>query len=142
MEIHSTCMSLGLLEEVQFLIHTNPSQLLSLIPGFLVLTTALEFPICQTPTTLSTLVHEAYLSLSSLHCSSASYYVASLSKISYVIARYFSGVVQHFLQKKTKKKHTKRQDFPGGTVVKNPPANAGNTGSIPGPGRSHMLRSS
>ena len=28
--------------------------------------------------------------------------------------------------------------FPGGTVVKNPPANAGDTGSIPGPGRSHM----
>ena len=31
--------------------------------------------------------------------------------------------------------------FPGGTVVKNPPANAGDTGSIPGPGRSHMLQS-
>ena len=30
-------------------------------------------------------------------------------------------------------------DFPGGTVVKNPPANAGDMGSIPGPGRSHML---
>ena len=29
-------------------------------------------------------------------------------------------------------------DFPGGTVVKNPPANAGDMGSIPGPGRSHM----
>ena len=28
--------------------------------------------------------------------------------------------------------------FPGGTVVKNPPANAGDTGLIPGPGRSHM----
>ena len=32
----------------------------------------------------------------------------------------------------------KNRDFPGGTVVKNPPANAGDTGSIPGPGRSHM----
>ena len=32
--------------------------------------------------------------------------------------------------------------FPGGTVVKNPPANAGDTGSSPGPGRSHMPRSS
>ena len=32
-------------------------------------------------------------------------------------------------------------DFPGGTVVKNPPANAGHTGSIPGPGRYHMPRS-
>ena len=33
------------------------------------------------------------------------------------------------------------RDFPGGAVVKNPPANAGDTGSIPGPGRSHMPRS-
>ena len=30
--------------------------------------------------------------------------------------------------------------FPGGTVVKNPPANAGDTGSSPGLGRSHMPR--
>ena len=28
------------------------------------------------------------------------------------------------------------QGFPGGSVVKNPPANAGDTGSIPGLGRS------
>ena len=28
--------------------------------------------------------------------------------------------------------------FPGGAVVKNPPANAGDVGSSPGPGRSHM----
>ena len=28
--------------------------------------------------------------------------------------------------------------FPGGTVIKNPPANAGDTGLSPGPGRSHM----
>ena len=28
--------------------------------------------------------------------------------------------------------------FPGGAVVKNTPANAGDMGSIPGPGRSHM----
>ena len=34
------------------------------------------------------------------------------------------------------------RDFPGGAVVKNLPANAGHTGSSPGPGRSHMLRSS
>ena len=33
-------------------------------------------------------------------------------------------------------------DFPGGTVVKNLPANAGNMGSIPGPRRFHMPRSS
>ena len=35
-------------------------------------------------------------------------------------------------------KHEQVRDFPGATVVKNPPANAGDTGSIPGPGRSHM----
>ena len=28
--------------------------------------------------------------------------------------------------------------FPGSAVVNNPPANAGDTGSSPGPGRSHM----
>ena len=32
-------------------------------------------------------------------------------------------------------------DFPGGTVVKNLPANAGDMGSSPGPVRSHMPRS-
>ena len=31
------------------------------------------------------------------------------------------------------------QGFPCGTVVKSLPANAGDTGSSPGPGRSHML---
>ena len=31
--------------------------------------------------------------------------------------------------------------FPGGAMVKNPPANAGDTGSSPGPGGSHILRS-
>ena len=35
----------------------------------------------------------------------------------------------------------KIQGFPGGTVVKNPPANAGDTGSSPGLGRSHMPQS-
>ena len=33
------------------------------------------------------------------------------------------------------------RDFPGGAVVKNLPANAGVTGSSPGPGRSHMPQS-
>ena len=31
--------------------------------------------------------------------------------------------------------------LPGGTVVKNPPASAGDMGSSPSPGRSHMPRS-
>ena len=37
----------------------------------------------------------------------------------------------------------KRQNrnFTGGAVVKNLPANAGDTGSSPGPGRSHMPQS-
>ena len=34
------------------------------------------------------------------------------------------------------------QGFPGGAVVENPPASAGDTGSSPGLGRSHMPRSS
>ena len=33
------------------------------------------------------------------------------------------------------------RDFPGGAAVKNLPANAGDTGLSPGPGRSHMPRS-
>ena len=36
---------------------------------------------------------------------------------------------------------TTMRGFPGGTVVKNPPANAGDKGSSPGPGSSHMPRS-
>ena len=33
------------------------------------------------------------------------------------------------------------EGFPGGTVVESLPANAGDTGSSPGPGRSHMPQS-
>ena len=39
------------------------------------------------------------------------------------------------------KKKQKLRGFPGGPVVKNPPANAGDTGSSPGPGRSYMPQS-
>ena len=44
--------------------------------------------------------------------------------------------------KKRKFGHTKSHqgDLPGIAVVENPPANAGDTGSSPGPGRSHMPR--
>ena len=38
-------------------------------------------------------------------------------------------------------KNNASRDFPGGAVVKNPPASAGDMGSSPGPGRSHMPRS-
>ena len=34
------------------------------------------------------------------------------------------------------------RDFSGGTVDRNSPCNAGDTGSIPGPGKVHMLQSS
>ena len=36
---------------------------------------------------------------------------------------------------------TEKQGFPGGEVVENLPASAGDTGSSPGLGRSHMPRS-
>ena len=39
------------------------------------------------------------------------------------------------------KSNNKLWDFPGGTVDENPSANAGDAGSIPGPGRCHMLQS-
>ena len=35
-----------------------------------------------------------------------------------------------------------KEDFFGGSVIKNPPANAGDRGSILDPGRSHILQSS
>ena len=38
-------------------------------------------------------------------------------------------------------KNHRGRDFPGGAVVKSPPASAGDTGSSPGLGRSHMPRS-
>ena len=41
----------------------------------------------------------------------------------------------------SKESKIKYLDFPGGAVVKNPPANAGDTGSSPGPGGSHMPQS-
>ena len=39
------------------------------------------------------------------------------------------------------KQKSNLQGFPGGAVVENLPANAGDTGSSPGLGRSHMPRS-
>ena len=39
---------------------------------------------------------------------------------------------------KTPNKDDVGKDFPDGPVVKNPPVSAGDTGLIPGPGRSHM----
>ena len=42
---------------------------------------------------------------------------------------------------KVHKKCNVIEGFPGGSGVKNPHASAGDTGSIPDPGRSHMPRS-
>ena len=39
------------------------------------------------------------------------------------------------------KSKNKTEGFPGDSVVKNPPASAGDMGSIPDLGQSHMLQS-
>ena len=54
------------------------------------------------------------------------------------IINYIKGLLQ---MNKKKKKPTKNGGFPGGSVVKNPPANAGDTGSTPGLGRSLIPQS-
>ena len=50
------------------------------------------------------------------------------------------GEAEHRPQHHDKQKSSS-WGFPGGAVVKNPPANAGDTGSSPGPGGSHVPRS-
>ena len=45
-----------------------------------------------------------------------------------------------WIRKKKKKQH-KTQDFPDDPLVKNPPANEGDTGSIPGTERYYMPQS-
>ena len=47
---------------------------------------------------------------------------------------------QHHLSTGKCKLKPEGEDFPGGAVVKNTPASAGDTGSSPGLGRSHMPR--
>ena len=47
----------------------------------------------------------------------------------------------HTHKKRKRKKKNTLLGFPGGAVVENLPANAGDTGSSPGLGRSHMPRS-
>ena len=63
--------------------------------------------------------------------------------------RYYNGQIIAVSQgswelcfgKDCKAKGNWHNDFPGGQVVRNPPASAGDTGLIPGPGGSHMLQS-
>ena len=47
----------------------------------------------------------------------------------------------HPINPKNYELNKKARDFPGGAVVRNPPPNAGDTGSSPGPGKSHMPQS-
>ena len=47
-------------------------------------------------------------------------------------------VTWHGQKKKKKRFKPNTRGFPGGAVVKNPPANAGDMDSSPGLGRSHM----
>ena len=48
------------------------------------------------------------------------------------------GSQQSILTTSTKLNKPKKVNNPGGTQDGNPPANAGDTGLIPGPGRSHV----
>ena len=48
---------------------------------------------------------------------------------------------KHVETKQHASKNSMARDFPVGSMVKNPPANAGNTGLSPGPGRSHVSQS-
>ena len=52
------------------------------------------------------------------------------------------AVAQYIIHVRKYFKITIIVDFPGGAVVKNPPASAGDKCSSPGPGRSHMTQSS
>ena len=47
----------------------------------------------------------------------------------------------HWIKANHHQREQKSRGFPGGAVVENLPANAGDTGSSPGLGRSHMPRS-
>ena len=52
-----------------------------------------------------------------------------------------SKIVIHLINGMKDKNHDCLGGFPGGAVVENLPANAGDTGSSPSLGRSHMPRS-
>ena len=79
---------------------------------------------------LNTRVLVVELTLSSTTCSAHAVYQAC--------AKYF--YIQRLFIVDNLKNRIKKQEegFPGGSVVKNLPTNARDTGVIPGPGRSHM----
>ena len=51
------------------------------------------------------------------------------------------SIIGNWYKHTNKKIKKKKRGFPGGAMVENLPANAGDTGSSPGLGRSHMPRS-
>ena len=53
----------------------------------------------------------------------------------------FIAIQSHLKKQEKSQINNQPWDLPGGTVVKNLPANVGDTGLSPGPGRSHMPRS-
>ena len=71
------------------------------------------------------------------------YYLHSavIKIFSYTYNKYFSTVSFYWSSFKVLLKWRKLWGFPGGAVVESLPANAGDTGSSPGLGRSHMPRS-
>ena len=54
-------------------------------------------------------------------------------------SNYPTGLMAKKKTKHKKQNINKRSGFPGGSVVKNPPANAGNMGLIPGAGRESLI---
>ena len=58
-----------------------------------------------------------------------------------LISKTHKNLIQQLNSKKKSNLKMGRRGFPGSTVVKNLPASAGDTGSSPGLGRSHMPRS-
>ena len=62
---------------------------------------------------------------------------SKIRNISFIL--YSSFFLPHHFQSVTKS-YKSISGLPGGPVVKNPPANAGDMGSISGQGRSHILQ--
>ena len=85
----------------------------------------------------STSIIELYLHNISVSNYSCSKHTQSSTSIKYISLHGQPESYKPFISIRSNLKiHT--GDFPGGTVVKNPPVDAGDTGSIPSPGRSHM----
>ena len=56
-----------------------------------------------------------------------------------LISKIYKQLMQLNIKEKKPNQKMGRRGFPGGAVVENLPANAGDTGLSPGLGRSHML---